>query len=102
MDRHHLHLPLSFAKGDGVKILRNRLTARLGINRADTGLPGIAYFIFSLFFFDYQRIYTLAGTITYKYVDVNGNFSALLFPAGGNNFCAGVIRAKEFVSKVLR
>ena len=49
MDRHHFHLPLSFAKGDGVTILRNRLTARLGINRADTGLPGIAYFIFSLF-----------------------------------------------------
>jgi hypothetical protein len=44
----------------------------------------------------------LARTITYKYVDVNGNFSALLFPAGGNNFCAGVIKAKEFVSKVLR
>jgi len=54
------------------------------------------------FCFDDQRIYTLARTITYKYVDVNGNFSALHFPAGGNNFCAIVINAKEFASKVLR
>jgi hypothetical protein len=54
---------------------------------------------------DYQRIYTLARTITYKYVDVNEKFStrpALNFLTGGNNFCAGVIRAKKFASKALR
>src|SRR5215510_10701979 len=35
MDRHHFHLSLSFAEGDGVTILVNRLTARLGIDRAE-------------------------------------------------------------------
>src|SRR5215510_6675273 len=35
MNRHHFHLSLSFAEGDGVTILRNRLTARLGIDRAE-------------------------------------------------------------------
>jgi hypothetical protein len=49
-----------------------------------------------------QRIYTLARTVTYKYVDVNGKISALLFPAGGNNFWASMISAKKFASKVLR
>jgi hypothetical protein len=58
----------------------------------------------------------LARTITYKYVDVNqknevgespvsGGFTAraaLLFPAGGNNFCAGMTNTKKFVSKSMR
>src|SRR5262249_56738591 len=35
MNRHHFHLSLSFAEGDGVTILRNRLTARLGIDSAE-------------------------------------------------------------------
>jgi hypothetical protein len=61
-------------------------------------LKVVSAFLFS----DYQRINTLARTVTYKYVDVNGNFSTLLFLTGGNNFYAIVINAKKFVSRVLR
>lgn len=35
MDRNHFHLSLSFAEGDRVTILHNRLGARLGIDRAE-------------------------------------------------------------------
>src|SRR5262245_5284099 len=35
MNRHHFHLSLSFAEDDVVTILGNRLTARLGIDRAE-------------------------------------------------------------------
>ena len=35
MNRHHFHLSLSFAEGDGVTILRDLPAARLGIDRAE-------------------------------------------------------------------
>ena len=68
MNRHHFHLSLSFAEGEVVTILRDPF---LHFRR----LPSPARRALS-FCFDDQRIYTLARTITYKYVDVNGNFSA--------------------------